>query len=159
MKYCVLFLSALFLLASCDKVEQEDSKEDALRDGRWKMASWSKKYRDADGKEKVDNALESVQECRKDDYLIFKKSFQGELNTGENKCPQGEANEITFNWGLSNDDKEMYIYNALEMFNQDVNAEVINFGNTSFTIRYLDIQQTSALTRDTITYTATFRKF
>ena len=159
MKYCLLFLSCLIILSACEKEKQEKSKEDTLREGRWRLSSWSKKYREASGAEKTDNAMESIPECKKDDYLTFKTSYQGELNTAEKKCPQGEANEISFNWGLSNGNQNMYIYNALEMFGVDVNAEVLNFGTNSFTIRYMDIQQSSALTLDTFTYTATFSKF
>lgn len=159
MKYCLLLLSGLIMLSACEKEKKEISNEDKLREGKWKIASWSVKFREQNGNEKTENVLEKLDECKKDDYLTFKTNYQGELNTGEKKCPQGEANEITFNWGLSNGDQNMYIYNAIAMFGIDVNAEVINFGSNSFSIRYMDIQKHSPLTLDTLTYTTTFAKF
>jgi hypothetical protein len=59
----------------------------------------------------------------------------------------------------------MYIYDAKEFFKQDVNADILEFYNDRFTIRYYDFEDKQVdngmggynWVRDTTIYTMTFK--
>jgi hypothetical protein len=103
-----------------------------------------------------------IQECQKDDYLVFREGITGSLNIGALACPQGQVAETDTRWGFLNNNTQMYIYDAGPMFlgNDDVMADVKEFSSDKFTIRYRVIDNTSDIPkRDTTYYTTTFKKF
>jgi len=167
MKYCLLILSALLVIASCKKVEVPKSRAEILREGsKWALADdvW-KSYR----KFNVDTFLttdtiklkENIVECKQDDYLVFRDGNDGGLNTGDKKCPQGEAQEENIRWGFTNNETRMYIYQAGEMFfgYDDVEGEVTNFSDNKFTIKYMVVNNLTEIPKkDTVYYTVSLKR-
>jgi hypothetical protein len=106
--------------------------------------------------------LHSYPNCLGDDYLVFRDGITGSLNTGGNKCPQGEVAETDIRWGFLNNYSQMYIYDAGNLFmnNQAVQGDVKDISADKFTIRYMVIDNISDIPKkDTSYYTATFKKF
>lgn len=187
MKYCFLILSALLVVTSCEKVEDPVSYEDMLRDGKWRMELDAEhgllvqrpkitpnplNIKQVDTIYAISSATNKMlddttyirgfyPECQADDYLVFREGIIGALNTGELKCPQGEVAEIETQWGFKNNYTQMYIYNALTMFRtSDVLADIKEFSSDRFTITYRMIDNLSDIpNKDTVFYTATFKKF
>lgn len=186
MKYCFLILSALFVFSSCEKVEDPRSYEDILRDGKWRMELDAEHgllverpetanplniklvdtiYAISSATNKMLNDTTYIRgvypDCQGDDYLVFREGIIGALNTGALKCPQGEVAEIEIQWGFLNNYTQMYVYNALTMFRTtDVQADIKEFSEDKFTITYRTIDNlTDIPKKDTVYYTATFKKF
>jgi hypothetical protein len=187
MKYCFLILSALLVVSSCKKVEDPKSYEDMLRDGKWRMELDAEHGLLVQRPAIMPNPLNIKQvdtiyaigsatsrmlndttyiaavypDCQADDYLVFREGIIGALNTGELKCPQGEVAEIETHWGFRNNYTQMYIYDAPTVFRtSDVLADVKEFSADRFTITYSIINNlTDIPKKDTVYYTATFKKF
>jgi hypothetical protein len=168
MKYSLLILSVVLVIAACSKVDVPKSHAEILRDGtRWGLAdNIQKSYR----KFKTDKGLTTdtvridpdIPECKRDDYLVFREGNDGGLNTGDKKCPQGEAQEENIRWGFTNNDSRMYIYQAGNMFlgYDDVEGEVTNFSDNKFTIKYMVVTNLTDIPRkDTVYYTVSLKKF
>jgi hypothetical protein len=166
MKYYLSALTLLVLLvAACEKVETPKSKEDELRDGKWVLAkSFEKTYKKypTDTILTTDSIkLETLPDCKKDDFLQFRDGVNGALNTGAKKCPQGETSEIPITWGFLDNYTRMYIYDAGDMFldNDDINADVVELTGSNITIRYRVINNTSNIpNKDTVTFKAYLKR-
>ena len=103
-----------------------------------------------------------IEDCQKDDYLVFREGIIGALNIGAISCPQGQVAETDTRWGFQNNNTQMYIYDAGPMFmgNNNVVADVKEFSSEKFTITYRVIDNTSDIPKkDTSYYTTTFKKF
>lgn len=186
MKYCFLILSALFVFSSCEKVEDQKSNEDMLRDGKWRidldvehgiLAEKSNKPNPLNLKS-IDTLYSLVgapdgmlndtvynkhyfAECQMDDYFIFREGISGALNTGALKCPQGEVAETDIQWGFTDNNTTMYLYEAgaLMLGNNSIRAEVREFSADRFSIKYMTIDNTSNIPqKDTTFFTVTFKK-
>lgn len=163
MKYCILFLSAvIFMVVSCKKVETPKFHEDTLEAGKWKVAHVVKKTKLADTVMYLDTLTRTTADslCKSDDYLEFKMNNSGVLKTGAIKC-QAEIDEVPFRWGITENDKKIYIYQAGEMFygNNDVSGDLKNFSDNQFVIDYYTISNVAGGKIDTIWYTALVKKF
>lgn len=152
MKYCLLIFSAIIFVTACTKVDVPPSMQEQLREGKWKYQYGLKTYYDNTISIKRTDSV-FLQECEKDDYLVFRENFSGAHNTGEEKCAGGENSENDFRWGIINNDKEMFIYDGESFFDQDVNAEIVKFDEGNLIIRYnhYDIDET-VTTVDTTTF-------
>jgi hypothetical protein len=164
MKYCILILSAFLVFSSCEKVETPASKTEMLRDKKWRLRDIVKFTRLTDTTFKTDTTrLEFVEPCKKDDYLVFRLNGTGALNTGSEKCPNGEAQESAIKWGITDNETKMYLYDAGEMLLgiNDINADISSFSEDRFTIKYMQIIQETKPTpkRDTFRYVTTFDRF
>lgn len=140
MRYSLTILSAILLLASCTKIDPDanPSREETMRDGRWKMQSGTVRYKFFDIlRGRVDSSANmEIKECRNDDELIFREKNEGAHIPGEVTCSINETAEVEFRWGLSRNDSSIFIYDAKEYFGSDINAEFIEFYNDKFGIRY-----------------------
>lgn len=173
MKYCLLIVSALLLMTSCDKEpETTKSKQDILRADTWTLDTGfvQKKWKMDDDAVPADiDIVESYPEpaCREDDQLAFRDGYEGAHIPGEVTCSINETSEIEFRWGLTDNDTRMFIYDAREYFGADVNAKIVHFYDDKFVIEYstyLDKHisfagKESYWVRDTTIYTMTFKKY
>ncbi|MBZ0097887.1 MAG: hypothetical protein K8F30_02325, partial [Taibaiella sp.] len=91
--------------------------------------------------------------------------YEGAHLTGELPCSINETSEVQFTWGLTDNSTKMYIYDAHEYFRQDVNADILEFYNDRFTIRYYELKDkqisngagNNVWVQDTTIYTMTFK--
>lgn len=178
MKYCLLIVSALVIMASCTKVDPITSKQEILRgDLKGDTLKWTLDTGFVNKKWKMDGAdvpadfdiVESYPEpsCREDDVLIFRELNEGVHLPGAVTCSINETPAIEFRWGLTDNDTKMFIYDAKEFFGMDINAEILELYEDKFTIRYSEYKDKhisfpdmpSYWVRDTTIYTITFKKF
>lgn len=165
MRYCILIFSALLLVTSCTKVENEKSRQEILRDGSWRLDAASIEYKlhsfgpmllEVNRKVNLFDDINKIvywrspdlqdslffdhkridPECRADDQLKFRENHDGAHIPGEVTCSINETAELEFRWGLIGDETQMYIYDAKEFFRTDVNADIIEFYNDKFGIVY-----------------------
>ena len=138
MKYCLLVLSALALFASCKKVDTPQSIQEQMRVGTWYIDTSSKTYAILPGQYETIPYYIQGEDCKKDDYFIFRDNNDGAINTAKEKCVEGQTDEIAIKWGVTDANTKMYIYNAGSLLNgdDDVNAELLNFNGSSFAIRF-----------------------
>ena len=164
MKYCLLFLSAVILLASCEKTKSPVTKQDKLRDGKWwvdtTVMAYYKPYSDTDSVYGIGKS--SLPDCKLDDRIIFRESTNGAHVTEKEKCG-AELEEYGFTWGILENDTKMYFYGASSFLAEDdINAELKEFADDKFVIVYYRFKYRQdpgeALMRDTTKYTVTFIK-
>lgn len=164
MKYCLLFLSAVVFLVSCEKTEAPKSKQDKLRDGKWwldtTVIAYYKPYSDTDSVYGIGNA--SVPDCKKDDRIVFREATAGAHLTNKERCG-AELDEYGFTWSIFENDTKMYLYGVGSFMGQDnINANLIDFADDRFVIEYFTYYYRenpgSELARDTTKHTATFIK-
>lgn len=170
MRYCVLILSALLVVSSCTKVEETPSRLDTLRESKWRLdAGTVHTIQHANASAPAVNKTEAfvINECAKDDLFVFREGHDGAHIPGELTCSINETAEIQFRWGLQENDTKMFIYDAKEFFGTDVNAEILEFYNDKFGIKfnkYTDVQAPlvtdgpAVWYTDTTTYTMYFKK-
>lgn len=104
--------------------------------------------------------------CTSDDLFAFRDGNLGAYIPGEMLCSINETSELEFDWGITDNDTKMYIYDAKEFFRVDVNADLLEFYEDKFIIRYYDYKDRQIdlpgkqpeWTRDTLVYTMEFRK-
>lgn len=170
MRYCLLILSALLVVSSCTKVEETKSKQEILRESKWRLDAGfihSKWKADATIPSDIDNIAPIViADCANDDLLVFREGSDGAHIPGEKTCSINETAEIQFRWGLTDNDTRMFIYDAKEFFKVDVNAELIEFYDDKFAIKFYEFKDKEVSTgtnpgvwvRDTTIYTMYFKK-
>ena len=145
MKYNLLILSLLIVAASCTKVEVPKSKQDMLRgdNTKWRMKTGTGiiKYDSRRSPRLADRSNDfPMPVCFEDDRLIFREGNEGAHIPGENICSINETPEIGFRWGLTDNDTKMYIYDAKEYFDMDVNADVVEIFEDRFVIRVTNVK-------------------
>jgi hypothetical protein len=150
MKYCLLTLSLLFVLASCNKPgNSTPDRENMLRQGKWKMTDMAHTYLlFKPGVPPVDTVVhDTLKECDRDDYLVFGPGFNGTINSGATKCiPNAEPDQINFRWQPNNNDTGITLFGA--------NA----FGAADTSFHYI-ASVPGAMPVFTDPYTATFKSF
>lgn len=170
MKYSLLILSVLLIVASCQELDVPPSKEDMLRATNWQLdTAYKREILKRDDDQNIANVDRVVpipkEECAKDDVLKFRENDLGAHLTGENRCSINETAELQFRWGISADGSQMYIYDAKEYFGTDVNADILEFYEEEFTIRFSEYMdkavsldgQPTRWVRDTTIYTMQFK--
>ncbi len=143
MRYFLLGLSIL-VIVSCKKVDVPKSKQDTLRASQWRLDTatvtfWVEETFAEKGHDTTVCAWgDKLDDCKKDDYLVFRENSDGGLKKGANKCQDGETEEDVIEWGITDNDTKMFIYNAGDMFfgENNVNANLVEFKNDKFKITY-----------------------
>jgi hypothetical protein len=163
MKYCLLSLSLLILLVSCQKTSDTTStREDDLRNGKWKLVKMSVVYK-VNYPVPHDSTLPvTITSCKEDDFLTFGPGFNGGINSGSSKCSPADPDITPFSWEPVNNDNGLNIYGAATMFGSNtINATLKNFTPGSFTLSYYTTVQDPMVTTqtDTITYNANMINF
>lgn len=193
MKYALLILPVLFIAVGCTNLDVPPAKVDILRNSEWKLKEAFIDYnlnaygpdardldysfnlledngivvywRNSDNSDSMFFTVDRIDPaCADDDIFVFRAGNEGAVKTGDNRCTINETAEILFNWGITNGGDGMYIYDAKEIFREDVNAEILEFYDNEFTIRYPTYEdrlvshngKPATWVRDTITYTMQF---
>lgn len=145
MRYSLLILSILFIVVSCKKVEVPKSKQDILRASSWRLDTANVTYwveptgGETKGHDTTVCAWGAVREgCKMDDYIVFRENNDAGLKKGEVKCGNGETEEETLMWGITDGDSKIYIYNAGDMFFDEdaVNATINELTGDKLTFTY-----------------------
>lgn len=117
MKYFLLSLSAIIMLAACQKTPKATvSKENTLRANRWKISSGTLTVKLPSGKDTTIPYVGLLPTCNQDDYLVFDSLDYGAVNSGSIKCSPSEPAEISFTWQLLNNNTILSINNAKNFF-------------------------------------------
>lgn len=170
MRYSLLILSVLLVVSCTKKGEETKSRQEILRESKWNFDTGSRHMiwiKDGTAVPVDVNQVVPIGRtaCNADDFLEFREGYLGAHLTGEVPCSINETSEIQFTWGLTDNSTKMYIYDAHEYFRQDVNADILEFYNDRFTIRYYELKDklisngagNNVWVQDTTIYTMTFK--
>ena len=162
MKYLLLTTIIIAAFASCSTVESPITREDELREGKWKRTAGTEKWDPAIGVDTLIRSYDALPDCKKDDYLVFRTNFDGSQFNAD-KCDFSEPDEISFRWELVENGSKINFWSATQtFFNQNaVNASFVSYNPSQFTIKYTEYLRNPSDTtmRDTVVYTQTFSKF
>ncbi len=169
MKYCLLVLSTLLVIASCKKVETPLSKQEKMRASDWVIDTATITYLTSMGQdsftkgvwpEKTNDKGELIYprpDCLKDDYFKFGANYSGTQVTGPNKCGDSETSEIEFSWSIYQGDTKMYMYGLYSLLGQDATGDLVEFNDDNFTFAFpKQIAVNSTII--TVKYTLKFKK-
>lgn len=154
----------LVFFTSCEKATTPTTREDELRDGRWKLSNVTLKIDPFIGNDTMIQVYDSVyKKCEKDNYIVFMTNRQATQNNHLEKCGAGEPDEIPFTWELYNNGEGINFWNANETFfgQNAVTAPFVSYTKGSFVIRYKELLPSGfdQKQRDTFTFTYYFNKF
>jgi hypothetical protein len=163
MRYLLLFAFSLLAFVSCEKTTVPATREDELRDGRWRRSNLTLKVDPFFGPDTLIQVYDSVlQQCEKDDYIVFRENYQATQNNGD-KCSPAEPDEIPFSWELADNGEKINLWFANETFfgQPAVSAPFVSYTSGSFVIRYVELvtSQLDFTKKDTLTFTYHFTKF
>jgi hypothetical protein len=162
-KHLSLISCALIILSACNKADTPLSRQEELRNGKWKVTSGSVRIDPFSGADVVKTYADYTADCKEDDYLVFLANYDGEQNSGSSKCGASDAETVQFRWQLFDNDKGIYLLNANETFFEEetIKADFINYATGRFTIRHTRYVLSPAFPGevDTLTFTETFTKF
>lgn len=171
MKYFLLALSAICIITSCKKTETPMSQAQKLEASQWVPVTLNITYLSYTGGDSLTNPVwekvstvdptkgqDTRPECIKDDYLKFKMYNQGDHITGGTKCSDNETDDIEFSWGLSDNDKKMYIYGLFSLLKQDANGLLQDQTDDKFVFAYPGQVKDADQKDITVRYTMTFNK-
>jgi hypothetical protein len=164
MKYCLLFVAALFVLGSCEKVDVPVSKAQMLRDNRWKVSDMKLTYLTSTGGDSLSESTIKLPpdfklpDCILDDYLQFRENHDGSHIPGPDKCKTGESDDIYFEWGLTENDTKIYLYGMESLFGRDIDGDVVEITDSKFTFSYFATKMNSANEPEKVKMTAYFVK-
>lgn len=147
MKYCLLILSSLVIIASCKKVETPLSKQEKMRAATWVIDTAWMTYLSVNGTDSVSKGVWPEQwdgeryiwprpECMWDDQFKFLDNTEGTHVTGPNKCGVSQTDNIDFTWGLADADTKIYMYGLYSIFGEDVTGTLEEFEDTKFKMSY-----------------------
>ncbi len=113
MKYFLLVLSIIVVIASCNKPPvTTPSRESMLRVGKWHVTAGTLTLRKPNGVDTTLNYLNWIPVCHRDDYIKFDSLNVGYLFPGSDICNAGDADSIGFTWKLENGETTMSLYNG-----------------------------------------------
>ncbi len=165
MKYLLITILGLTIFAACKKVETPDSREEELRNGRWKRTDLKIKYDPYIGKDTLLPYYDSVMPaCKKDNFIIFGLNHDATLNAGDVKCDNiPDPETLPFWWSLEENKTRMTLLNANDMFfdSSTIDAKIDAYGPSQFKISYVEFHPNAInnTRKDTLTFFYTFTKF
>ena len=136
MRYFILFLSVVVVLASCTKkVTVPTSKQDILIQSKWHLVSIQLTVRDSFGRDS--SYVWPIDDCKTDDYLQFKDNFQANHHTGDKKCYNNEASDYGFTWQLTDNGKTLNLYSLDDFFlgSPAVKGDISDLTDSKFTLK------------------------
>ncbi len=165
MRYLLITAFGLLVFAACKKVETPESREEQLRDGRWKRSDLKIKIDPYIGKDTLWTYYDSVMKgCLKDNFIIFGLNHDGTIHAGDIKCEDVlDPETSTFYWSLEENKTRITLLNANPMFfdSSTIDAQIDAFSTSQFQISYVEYNTNSINPnkKDTFTYYYTFTKF
>ena len=118
MRYFLLFITATLMFAACTQVAPTitPDKESILRTGRWILAGGTVTLKNPSGKDTTLDYMQFVPACHKDYYSRFDSIGQAAIYPGSLRCSAADADSISFNWRLLNNDNNIDILNVFNLF-------------------------------------------
>jgi hypothetical protein len=118
MKHAVallLFCYAIVAITSCKKKEKDEmdtstATQKTLKAGKWQVvaATMTVNY---NGKDTTADVYPEIDECEKDDFIIFSDNSKLTLDQNGIACP-GYPQITNYKWGLLDNDTRIYIIDA-----------------------------------------------
>jgi hypothetical protein len=171
MRYCLLFIYAAVVFASCGKeLKVPPSRQNILMGEndkaphKWKVDTMTLTYAlyNVTLGMRYDTTIpvKNTMDCHRDDTIKFRKNMEGAHLTGSNKCG-AQLTEYQFAWGITEQDTKMYLYDAGSFLDtNDINATIKEFSDSKFTIVYDRYKvYPSTNTKDTLHYMVRFIKW
>ena len=113
MKYFLLALSIVVVIASCNKPPTTSpSRESLLRVGKWHVTAGTLTLRKPNGIDTTLNYLNWIPVCHRDDYIKFDSLNRGYVIPGSDLCNAGDEDSVGFSWKLENGETTMSLYNG-----------------------------------------------
>lgn len=166
MRTIISILSFLLIVSACNKIEPINTREDELRNGKWKHSAMTLRHDPYIGKDTVYNLYDSLPVwpvCKKDNYIMFGNNYNAVQNVGDDRCDDSEPQSIAFRWSLENDKETLHLWNAGNTFfgKETISAPIEEYSPDRFTISYLELinSPVNSNHKDTFTYTHTFTRF
>lgn len=165
MKYLLTTLSVLLIFAACKKVDTPLSRQEELRNGKWKRSDLKIQYNPYIGTDTLLPYYDSVMpECLKDNYIVFGSNHDGSIKPGDIKCTTGpDPDSVSFYWSLEDNDTHIIFLNANNMFfdSSTIDAKFEEYSASRFVISYIEYNPNAINNAkdDTLTYYYTFTKF
>ena len=118
MRNFLVFFTFALLFAACTQTAPPitPDKESILRTGRWVLTSGSVTVKNPNGLDTTMDYMQFVPACHKDDYIKFDSLGQAAIFPGATVCSPADADSISFNWRLLNNDNNIDILNVFNLF-------------------------------------------
>ena len=123
MRYFILSLSAILILAACNKKPSvSPSRSATLRVGKWKVSGGTIIKKLPSRRDTTLQYLSWVTACHLDDYIRFDSLSKGYTYSGTDKCSLSDADSISFVWDMINagtdlqSDQSLNFHNAYNLF-------------------------------------------
>ncbi len=162
MNRLLLTLGALLIIAAaaCNKTDSTTSAEEDLRSGTWRRTSGKQQYKDPITRgDSLRDYILLEDTCRKDNSLVFKEGYVGNVDHGGLHCVAAESTK-EFHWEVTKDEKHISLYGVADYFPiNNVDADIITRTLGYLTIRYKVVTADPIhSTFDTLIYTDVFRR-
>lgn len=109
-KRIVVCLMTLFILAGCQKDEDDDpSRTEILTSGQWRITGITANPAVVVSGIPISDIYAFLPACSKDNYYVFKTDGNAELNEGPTKCNAADPQTQTQTWALSSDEQQITI--------------------------------------------------
>ena len=106
-------LSVLLFFACSKQPKVNQSRENLLRTGKWKLTSGTIKVKKPNGKDTTLDYLKFIPDCYKDDYFVFDSLDYGKRYTGTNTCSAADPEYFVLHWRLKGSGNTIDLYNGL----------------------------------------------
>ncbi len=118
MKKFLLLITAVAMFSACTQTAPPitPNKESILRTGRWILASGVVTLKNPNGKDTTMDYMQFVSACHKDDYIKFDSLGQAAIFPGSLRCSPADADSVSFNWRLLNNDNNIDILNVFNFY-------------------------------------------
>jgi len=159
MRYFILSLSAILILAACNKKPSvTPSRSATLRVGKWKVSGGTIVKKLPSRRDTTLQYLTYITACHLDDFIRFDSNTKGYTYSGATKCSLSDADSISFVWDMINagtdlqSDQSLNFHNVYNMF-YSVNESVLPFRFDTLSQTPLELDtlfKTPTLVLDTI---------
>ncbi len=107
----LLVIATLFLFTACQKDKSESARMDLITTGTWKLiALTSQPGNDIDGDGIIDTDVFAFYDvCEKDNFYVFKRNGEYEVNEGASKCDASDPQVYTSHWQFSKNETEIIL--------------------------------------------------
>lgn len=129
--YLAFLLITVFSGCSKDD-EAAESKMDIIANGQWKITGFTfSPPEDLDQDGDLDSDFFALAPpCYKDNYVVFKRDGNLEVNEGPTKCSATSPQSVTGTWAFVNDEKEL-------LFDGD-RGTITEFTSNRFRVQFTD---------------------
>jgi hypothetical protein len=140
MKYALVIGLSIMLL-SCSKPTDDNSRQDALTTGTWKLTGYMTDY-NKDGVYEEDTYA-MLGGCEKDNIYTFQVGGNGIRDEGLTKCISSNPQTSTFSWSFT-DNQSRLQWGGVTYDIEELTAATLRFkGRVSYNVIYsIDVKST-----------------